>query len=276
MTRVNEMYQLTYPWISIIIPTRNEEESLPVSLRSVLDQDYPNCEIIIVDSNSTDTTKEIGLKNGARVINYDGKPLGARLEGIKAARADYVLFLDADQILEAQSIKEAVKSIQCCDMLVLEETSYNPETWTQRVIATERKILHKYGNTSLNNDQGLYPRFFKKDILLRAYSNIPPEILPLTHAHDDEILFFELKKISLSLNILPNAVKHIEEKNIFQLIIHNYNFGISAKAIWRIGFYNDILYKPVSLKLAKRKLIEGTIIIILLRSISYRIGFLLG
>lgn len=270
------MNHLAYSRVSVIIPTHNEEESLPISLKSVIDQDYSNIEIIVVDSNSTDSTKEIALKYGATVINYDGKPLGARLEGVKAAQANYILFLDADQILEVHTIKEAVQLIQSCDMLILEENSYLPITWTQRAIAKQRKALHEDRNKSFDIIQGLYPRFFKRDILIRAYSNIPPEILPLTHARDDKILFFELRKISSNMKVLPNAVKHIEEKNIFQLVIHNYNFGKSAKVVWKTGFYDDLLYEPVSPTSAKKQLTDSTIIIAFIKSISYRIGFVLG
>jgi glycosyltransferase involved in cell wall biosynthesis len=82
--------------VSVIIPTRNEEEAishvladLPVGLLS---------EVIVVDSNSTDGTPEIAARAGARVINESRRGYGrACLTGLANARdPDIVVFLDGD------------------------------------------------------------------------------------------------------------------------------------------------------------------------------------
>ena len=53
------------PAVSIIIPARNEQENIERCLRSLLNQNYPNFEIIVIDDNSTDNTLKIlyGIQN---------------------------------------------------------------------------------------------------------------------------------------------------------------------------------------------------------------------
>ena len=50
---------VTYPYISVCIPARNEERDIKKCVESLLNQDYPNFEIIVVDDNSSDDTAKI-------------------------------------------------------------------------------------------------------------------------------------------------------------------------------------------------------------------------
>src|SRR5207248_1773136 len=69
------------PFVSVIVPARNEEESIEQTLRSLLQQDYNNYEVIAVDDRSTDATGEImdqvatGAQPGRlRVIHISSLP----------------------------------------------------------------------------------------------------------------------------------------------------------------------------------------------------------
>jgi glycosyltransferase involved in cell wall biosynthesis len=84
--------------ISIIIPTFNEASYLPRLLASIRDQDYQDYEIIIADNASRDRTRGIARAHGARVVE-GGVPGIGRNRGAKAARGEYLLFLDADTVL---------------------------------------------------------------------------------------------------------------------------------------------------------------------------------
>jgi len=57
------------PLVSIIIPTYNSARTLEQCLISIVAQDYKDIEIIVVDNNSTDTTKEIAQKYTQNVFN---------------------------------------------------------------------------------------------------------------------------------------------------------------------------------------------------------------
>ena len=79
--------------VSIVIPTLNEEQNLQKVLRSIPKDIY---EVIIVDGHSKDKTVEIAKKFGAKVV-FDDKGKGSALrKGMKTAKGDIVIMMDAD------------------------------------------------------------------------------------------------------------------------------------------------------------------------------------
>jgi glycosyltransferase involved in cell wall biosynthesis len=87
------------PWLSIIIPTLNEEKIIGVILEKIRKAAPAGVEIIVADGRSHDHTVEIALKHGARVV-FEGRGFpsigSGRNAGAKVARADLFLFNDAD------------------------------------------------------------------------------------------------------------------------------------------------------------------------------------
>ncbi len=81
--------------LSIIIPTYNEEEHLPVLLESIKQQDFRDYEIIVADANSKDNTVNIAEEYGCIVVE-GGMPAVGRNNGAKVAKGEYLLFLDSD------------------------------------------------------------------------------------------------------------------------------------------------------------------------------------
>lgn len=87
--------------VSVIIPVYNCKRFVAEAVQSVLDQDYPNKEIIVVDDGSTDGTLEVlrGFGDAIRLIaQKNAGPPVARNNGLHEARGDYVAFLDADDV----------------------------------------------------------------------------------------------------------------------------------------------------------------------------------
>lgn len=85
---------------SIIIPTYNYAGYLPDAINSVLDQDYPETEILVIDDASSDNTPDVAKTFKGKIIYQRlGKnlgPSGAWSQGLRLARGDYLCKLDAD------------------------------------------------------------------------------------------------------------------------------------------------------------------------------------
>lgn len=89
------------PLISVIIPTYNLSAYLGEAIRSVLDQDYPEVELIVVDDGSTDDTKEVltRFSDHLRWCHQANAGIGAaRNAGYRLASGSFIAFLDADDI----------------------------------------------------------------------------------------------------------------------------------------------------------------------------------
>jgi glycosyltransferase involved in cell wall biosynthesis len=90
--------------ISIIIPTLNEENYLPLLLDSIKRQGIDDLEIIVADAGSQDKTLEVARNFGCKIVK-GGLPARGRNEGAKIAKGDLLLFLDADTLLPENSLK---------------------------------------------------------------------------------------------------------------------------------------------------------------------------
>ena len=111
------------PSISVIIPARDEERHLAAAIESVLAQDYDRLEVIGVNDRSSDRTAEI-LERAAsrnkrlRVISIDTLPEGwlgknyALQRGGERASGEYLLFADADVIMEHTAVSRAARRMR--------------------------------------------------------------------------------------------------------------------------------------------------------------------
>lgn len=91
--------------LSIIIPTFNEEEYLPLLLKQIKKQSFRDFEIIVADADSRDRTVEIAKSFGCKTVK-GGLPAKGRNEGAKTAQGDIFLFMDADNIFLPQDFLE--------------------------------------------------------------------------------------------------------------------------------------------------------------------------
>ena len=129
--------------LSVIIPARNEERSLPACLASLLTQSEPgfalgqNWELIVVNDDSTDRTREIAAEAASHdgVVLLDAPPLdlsdrggftgksNACWAGAQAARGKHLLFTDADTIHEANELSRSLREAERHNAVLL---SYSP------------------------------------------------------------------------------------------------------------------------------------------------------
>jgi len=94
---------VTQPSYTVVIPARNAERTLPRVLQALSAQEPAPLEVIVADDASTDATREVAERGGARVVETDGRRFagGARNAGWDEAHGEVVVFLDADVVPSA-------------------------------------------------------------------------------------------------------------------------------------------------------------------------------
>ena len=103
------------PLVSIIIPAYNYARFLPFAVDSALNQSYSNVEVIVVNDGSKDETHEIAQSYGDRIryIHQENQGLSAaRNSGIRAANGEYLVFLDADDILALNMVEQSQDTLR--------------------------------------------------------------------------------------------------------------------------------------------------------------------
>lgn len=136
---------MTYPRISVIIPTYNRQKLLARAIESVLNQTFKDFELIIVDDGSTDNTKEVVRefqKRDSR-IKYiwqenSGAPARPKNTGIKNAKGNYIAFLDDDDEWLSEKLEKQLELFEGlesdlgfvgCNILVINES--NKKIWRE-------------------------------------------------------------------------------------------------------------------------------------------------
>lgn len=109
----------TYPSLSIVIPALNEGRALETSLRSVLQQDYPDFELLVLNDRSTDQTDEILERIRKNYLALKVKTIKELPEGwlgknnalhigAQQALGEWLLFTDADVRFEHHAVSDAL------------------------------------------------------------------------------------------------------------------------------------------------------------------------
>ena len=125
--------------LSIIIPTYNEEEYLPVLLESIQKQSFSDYEVIVADANSTDKTREIAESYNCIIVD-GGLPAVGRNNGAKVAKGEYLLFLDSDLELTDDYLRNIIYEFRM-ERLGIAITQMLP--MSKKI---EDKLLHDFAN----------------------------------------------------------------------------------------------------------------------------------
>jgi glycosyltransferase involved in cell wall biosynthesis len=106
------------PLVSVIIPAYNAEQFIAKTLHSVLQQTYPNLEVVVVDDGSSDRTVEIVqsfASEDARIILFCQANAGvavARNWGITQSKGEFIAPIDADDLWHPQNLEKQVACMQ--------------------------------------------------------------------------------------------------------------------------------------------------------------------
>jgi glycosyltransferase involved in cell wall biosynthesis len=103
------------PLVSVVIPCRNGAAWLGAAIESGLGQSWKHLEIVVVDDASTDDSRHVAARYRDRgVVALDCARRGAaaaRKAGLQRARGDFIQFLDADDVLDADKIRAQIERL---------------------------------------------------------------------------------------------------------------------------------------------------------------------
>lgn len=221
--------------ISVIIPTYNRQDLVPIAIQSVLNQEYDGeIEIIISDDGSTDKTVEIAKSFGDKILivekpkNYNHRGAAcARNRGIKSATKHYICFLDSDDFFLPLHLRKIVLAIE-----------RNPEAG----FAFCRVLDYK----RVGNDE-----FFRPWTMLHVLEN---DILNLVVARSQIVHTNSLiikREVFKKVGMFNEKYKNVEDSDMWMRISEEYagEFANHYGAIYQTNSeQNDQLHKTPSEK----------------------------
>ena len=146
------------PLVSIIIPTLNSERHLDACLKSIKNQTYRNIELIVVDNNSRDKTKEISKKYASSVLNKGPERSAQVNYGVSQAKGEYVYKVDSDFILDPKVVAECVeKAKEGFEAVIVHNSPDVRISWIAKIRKFEVD-MYKYDITHSS------ARFVKRDV----------------------------------------------------------------------------------------------------------------
>jgi 1,2-diacylglycerol 3-beta-glucosyltransferase len=159
------------PFISVIVPSRNEEKNIGKCLESLVESDYPKnkYEILAVNDRSDDNTEQI-IKTYAekydniKLINVNpnlesnnlkGKPRALQT-GYDAAKGEYIMMTDADCIVNPNWIKTTASIMKNHDLdLMPSFTLISGNRWFDKIQSVEWIYLHTMASAGVGNNSPL-------------------------------------------------------------------------------------------------------------------------
>jgi glycosyltransferase involved in cell wall biosynthesis len=169
------------PKVSIILPARNEEKFIKKCLDSLINQDYKNYEIIVINDSSEDDTEKIILeyaKKNSKIIPVSARPkpngwMGknwACMEGYKKATGELLLFTDADTNHSKKIITFAVSHLISfnLDALSAIPKMVTFDFWTKITLPMISTFLHtRFSALNVNNPAKKTGYFFGSFFILK-------------------------------------------------------------------------------------------------------------
>lgn len=205
--------------ISVIIPVYNGEKTIKRCINSIINQTYSNLDIIIVNDGSSDNTQFIceEISNNysfVKVINKENAGVSeARNTGIEFSKGEYIIFVDSDDIIEADMcetlLKNNKKSIMpICGINLVNEAG--------NII--ESLDFNKNGIMDGYLDKNQYLKLFKMDLLNSPCNKLFSAKLIKTY----DIRFDKKLSIGEDLIFVMDYLKYIDGFSIINRGLYNY------------------------------------------------------
>ncbi|HVL33214.1 MAG TPA: glycosyltransferase family A protein, partial [Actinomycetota bacterium] len=157
------------PKLSVVMPMRNSAGVLRAALASVLNQQYDDdFEVIAVDNGSTDHTRDVARDFAERVtlIEKAGTVAAARNEGIAAARGEYLVYCDSDDVQHPFRFRVQAAALDRFRDAGLVCSDFS--TWKDDVVLSESHLRTRWLGPSTNSLDDDLARSFRTVTTCRA------------------------------------------------------------------------------------------------------------
>lgn len=266
--------------VSIVVTTKNEEDIIRRLLESIKNQSYKKIETILVDNNSTDKTKKIAQRYGISIFNYGPERSSQRNYGIKKAKGEFVMILDADMELSKNVIEECVNEIAKEDSIaaiVVPEESIGVLFW-EKVKSFERSFYNIQGDEFTDA-----ARFFKKTVISKVGGYDETITGP-----EDWDLPEKIKKVGYKIACIQSPIYHHERiTSVISLMRKKFYYGLSSHKYLKkqgigivspktIYFLRPVFYKHWRNLLLHPVLTIAMFCMLVLEQIGGGLGYLVG
>ena len=214
-----------FPKVSVILPARNEEKYIQKCLKTLIEQDYSNYEIVVINDSSSDKTGELienfSLANSKVIhINAEPKPDGwtgknwACYQGYLKSTGEFLLFTDADTIHSFTSISLAVTYLlaEGLDALTAIPKILATDFWTKITLPILWTLsLAKYSALNANNPNSKVGYFFGSFFIItrKTYEAIGTHKAVRKEIVEDGALGRKVKEQCFKLNVV-HGKDHIQ------------------------------------------------------------------
>ncbi len=234
------------PFFSIVMPTFNRADLIIDSIKTAINQDYPNFEVIVVDDGSTDNTESVVMALQNPRIRYHKKNneerAVARNTGTQLATGDYVTFFDSDDYLYPNHLSEAVKLIEKNNSPEMIYLAYNVMDINKKIIKKQTIRNGTNFNKKLINGNYLSCNgvFLRRDVALQHPFNTNRTL----SASEDYDLWLRLAaRYTIHYNnIITSSILNHDERSVFivkkEPLISRINLLIQTCS-------NDLLIKKI-------------------------------
>lgn len=198
--------------ISIIVPVYNVEHFLVQCVQSILNQTYPNIEIILIDDGSTDKSGLLcdELSNSNNKIRVFHKTNGglssARNEGIKRSSSDYIIFVDSDDMVEKDMCLKLARAMVLNDsdivvgsLIVCKD---NLELYKEPLVSLDELTLYGQDNLDLilkGKNYSACGKLYKK----KLFNDVK---FPEGKLDEDYAIMYKLMMSAKSVTYIPEYV----------------------------------------------------------------------
>lgn len=228
------------PKYSIIIPVYNVEKYIKKCLDSVFNQSYKDYEVIVVNDGTKDNSMDIVKDYDVKVINQTNQGLSAaRNNGVKHAKGEYIIFIDSDDYIEKDLLKEIDKA-----------TNNNPDVIRYQIqeVYEENNEIKEFNEQSFEDKTGVeaFEHISKYHFVENAWAYAFKR-----EYYQNNKFEFKVGAIHEDFGLIPLVIMKAKKVNSISYVGYNYmqrqgsimsqkNYEKTKKKVE--DFYNHYLY----------------------------------